>query len=198
MPAFNRFASLLILLLSFVLLSLALPTPNPSYSEESDRLQLPVSNATPNKVLHLLTDLEEKIKEPMRLVVEANSYSEVRAQVEVVVSYLETCSEGVLAAGKQDVGIDESMEEEIANRVAAIVSIIVRSCLEVSLKLGWFLVFGIFAKIDVCLKLLIVNLGTCGEGIVSSIAKVVASTCAQLLISLNFNQAMTALSITSL
>jgi hypothetical protein len=29
----------------------------------------------------------------------------------------------VLAAGKQDVGIDESMEEEIANRVAAIVSV---------------------------------------------------------------------------
>ncbi|CAE6438361.1 unnamed protein product [Rhizoctonia solani] len=195
MPTFSRLATLFVFFLSFTLITLALPTPSYSYSEESDNLLVP--DASPDRVLNLLIDLEGKIKEPMRLVAEAKSYTEVRAQVEVVVSYLEACNEAVLAASKQG-NINESTKAEVASRAAAIISTIVQACLEVSLKLGWFLIFGIFAKIDVCLKSLITNLGVCGEGLVSGIAKIVSSTCTQLLISLNFNQSMTALSITSL
>ncbi|KDN39515.1 hypothetical protein RSAG8_08810, partial [Rhizoctonia solani AG-8 WAC10335] len=133
----------------------------------------------------------------MRLLAEAESYPEVRTQVEVVVTHLETCSVAVLAASKRG-EIDESTKAEIANKAASILSAIVQACLEVSLRLGWFLLFGIFAKIDVCLKVLITNLGASSEGLVVLIAKTVASTCAQLLISLNFNQSMGALAITSL
>ncbi|KAG8710327.1 hypothetical protein FRC11_004639 [Ceratobasidium sp. 423] len=194
MLGISRLASLVIFLLSLGVIAFALPMPTSSYSEETNDLL--ILNPKPN-VLNLLIELEGKIKEPMRLVAEAQSYSEVRTQVDVVVAHLETCSIAVLAAGKDD-AITESTKTEIAGKAAGIISMIMKACLEVSLMLGWFLVFGIFSKLDACLKVLIINLGICGEGLVALIAKTVASTRTQLLVSLNFNQCMAALSITSL
>ncbi|CAE6437375.1 unnamed protein product [Rhizoctonia solani] len=196
MSGISRLLSLVIFLLSLSVITFALPTPTSSYSEETDSLF--VLNTKPNDVLGLLIDLEGKIKEPIRLVAEAQSYSGIRTQVEVVVAHLEACNTAVLAASKHG-EMGESTKAEIAGKAAAIISMIVRTCLEVSLRLGWFLVFGVFSKLDVCLKMLITNLGIIyGGGLVTLIAKTVASTCTQLLISLNFNQSTTALSITSL
>ncbi|QRW15603.1 hypothetical protein RhiXN_03604 [Rhizoctonia solani] len=179
----------------FALIILALPTPGTGHSEQSSHLQF--SYTAPDKVLDLLVDLKTKIKDQMELVAEAKSYSQVRAQVEVVVAHLEACSKAIIAAGNQN-SINGPISPEIASNAADIISIIVQACLEVSLRLGWFLVFGIFSQIDICLKELINSLGSCGEGLVSSVAMFVASTCTQLLISLNFNQTMTALSINDL
>ncbi|EUC59569.1 transmembrane protein, putative [Rhizoctonia solani AG-3 Rhs1AP] len=168
MLTFSRITNLVVfLLVSLSLVCVALPTPS-SYSEERDSIL--VQNAYPNNVLDLLIDLEGKMKAPMRLISETKSYPEVRAQVEVIVAHLETCNDAVLAASERG-QVDESMKAEIASKVASIISMTVQACLEVSLRLGWFLVFGIFAKLDICLKALITNLGTCGEGLVALIAK---------------------------
>ncbi|KAH7332927.1 hypothetical protein B0J17DRAFT_631921 [Rhizoctonia solani] len=171
MYAFSRLSNLFTFLLSLSIIAFALPTPlasTSSYSEERTELVAPTSN--PNNVFDLLANLEAQIKGPITLIAEAKSYSEVRAHVDVVVARVEACNDAVLAAGKRG-EIDESMKVEIASKAASIISVIVQACLEVSLKLGWFLLFGIFAKIDVCLKSLITNLGTCGEGIVMLITK---------------------------
>ncbi|CUA77842.1 hypothetical protein RSOLAG22IIIB_12860 [Rhizoctonia solani] len=194
MPTFSRIASLIVFLLSLSLVSFALPTPS-SYSDEGQDILVPGRNS--NNVLHLLINLEGKIKQPIKLIAEAKTYPEVRAQVEAVVEYLEECNNAVLAASKLG-KVNDSTKREIASKAASIISMIVQACLGVSLRLGWFLIFDMFAKIDVCLNVLITNLGACGAGLVALIANTIASSSTQLLISLNFNQSISALAIKGL
>jgi hypothetical protein len=51
-----------------------------------------------------------------------------------------------------------------------VLQVILHACLRISVKFGLVVVLALFAKIDLCLKVLLLNLGICIEGIVVLIA----------------------------
>jgi hypothetical protein len=114
---------------------------------------------------------------------------DLAAKVEVLVADVTACAKAILAIGA-NIEIDAAVKADIAVKVAAIIAVslapsipsiffsltvlfqvIVKACLSVSVKFGIFVVLALLAKIDICLQLLLINLGICIDGIVVLVAK---------------------------
>ncbi|CAE6499408.1 unnamed protein product [Rhizoctonia solani] len=81
-------------------------------------------------------------------------------------------AKAVVAIGA-NIDIDASVKADIAIKVAAIISVIVKLCVDLVAKFGLLVVVGLLAKIDLCLQLLIVNLGVVVQGLIVLIANIV-------------------------
>ncbi|KAB5588336.1 Transmembrane protein [Ceratobasidium theobromae] len=87
---------------------------------------------------------------------------------------VEACARAILALGAK-VDVDATVKADIAVKVAAIVTVIVKACVSLVAKFGIALCLTILAQVDICLKLLLVNLSVCIEGIIALVVKIVAS-----------------------
>ncbi|KAG8735552.1 hypothetical protein FRC10_010409 [Ceratobasidium sp. 414] len=165
MHAFTRLTSFLLFVLSLSFLTCALPTPVVAGSKE-----LAVRNGGAQDVLSILVDLKAKVDAEVVVLTGCSTLAEVKAEVDVMVGLVEVAAKAVLAVGV-NIEVDADVKAKIAAEVAAIISVMVQACLNISVKFGLALVLAIFAKIDVCLHLLLINLGICIEGIVAVVAK---------------------------
>ncbi|CAE6452880.1 unnamed protein product [Rhizoctonia solani] len=98
--------------------------------------------------------------------------ADLAAKVEVLVADVTACAKAIVAVGV-NIDIDASVKADIAVKVAAIITVIVKLCVDLVAKFGILVVIGLLAKIDLCLQLLIVNLGVCVEGIIVLVANIV-------------------------
>ncbi|KAH7326928.1 hypothetical protein B0J17DRAFT_632860 [Rhizoctonia solani] len=102
-------------------------------------------------------------------IVAVKAVADLAAKVDVLVTDITACAKAIVALGA-NIEIDASVKADIAVKVAAMITVIVNACVSLVAKFGILVVITLLAKIDVCLQLLIVNLGVCVEGIISLVA----------------------------
>ncbi|KAF8595019.1 hypothetical protein BDV93DRAFT_576772 [Ceratobasidium sp. AG-I] len=192
MHAFTRLTSFLVFMLSMSFLACALPAPAASNSQD-----LAIRHDNGDTLCALLDGLAVNVKATADAMVAAKTPIEVQTHGLALVGHVTTCARAIAAiSGKLDVGAE--VEADIATKVSAIISIIVHACLSVSVKFGLAVLLALFVQIDLCIHLLIVNLGWCIDGIVVLIAKIVATTCADVLVTLKFKLCLSVLAIVGL
>ncbi|CUA77843.1 hypothetical protein RSOLAG22IIIB_12861 [Rhizoctonia solani] len=180
MHAFSRFASFLLFVFSLGLIASALPTAPGGNNALATRYG--EDKAT---ILYgLIADLDVKIKADVDVCLKAKTLDEVKIVVDTISADVQACAKAIVALGP--VKLDANVEADIAAKIAAIILVIIKACVDISVKFGLEVVIAVFAKIDLALKCLLVNIGICVEGILVLIAKIVVSTCNDLFVKLNF------------
>ncbi|KAF8597369.1 hypothetical protein BDV93DRAFT_596828 [Ceratobasidium sp. AG-I] len=192
MHTFTRLNSFLVFVLSLSFLACALPAPAASNSQG-----LTIRHDNGDTLCALLDGLAVNVKAMADAMVAAKTPIEVQTHGLALVGHVTTCARAIAAISvKLDVGA--KVEADIATKVSAIISVIVHACLSVSVKFGLVVVLALCAQIDLCLRLLLVNLGICIDGIVVLIAKIVATTCADVLVALKFKLCLSVLAMVGL
>ncbi|KAJ1306359.1 hypothetical protein OPQ81_007365 [Rhizoctonia solani] len=164
MIAFSRLTSILLFVLSLGFLVSALPTA-------VDNKALAARHAS-DDLVGLIVDLQAKVDVDVKAIVAVDAAVDLAAKIDVLVADVTACAKAIVAIGAK-IDIDASVKADLAVKVAAIISVIVKLCVDLVAKFGILVVVGLLAKIDVCLQLLIVNLGVCVEGIISLVANIV-------------------------
>ncbi|KAG9076875.1 hypothetical protein FRC06_009237 [Ceratobasidium sp. 370] len=192
MHAFTRLTSFLLFVLSLSFLTCALPTPAAAGSKE-----LAARHGSGQDVLTIIGDLKAKVDAEVVVMTACGTLAEVKAEVDVLFGLVEVAAKAVLAVGA-NIEVDAEIKAKIAAEVAAIISAIVQACLSVSVKFGLAVLLAVFVQIDVCLHLLLVNLGICIEGIVAVVAKLVVGVSIQAIVKLHLGLCASVLAIVGL
>ncbi|KAJ1306356.1 hypothetical protein OPQ81_007362 [Rhizoctonia solani] len=164
MMAFSRLTSILLFVLSLGFLVSALPT-----SVENKAL---AARHASDDLVALLVDLKAKVDIDVKAIVDVTVAADLAAKVNVLVADITACAKAVVAIGA-NIDIDASVKADIAVKVAAIISVIVKLCVDLVAKFGILVVVGILAQIDVCINLLLVNLGVVVNGVIALVADIV-------------------------
>ncbi|CAE6437364.1 unnamed protein product [Rhizoctonia solani] len=172
MPSFAQFAGLAAVVLSLGYVASALPLNVLMPVNLSCTGSDPVSLA----MAKILVDLQAKIS----LIAGCNTVADLTIAVDALCAILKSCSDELLKIGA-GAAITTDAQASIVACIAGIVTLVVRACISVTLKLGLSAVLVLIAKIDVALQLLLVNLNVCIDGIVVLIAKALASVTVGLL-----------------
>ncbi|KDN33652.1 hypothetical protein RSAG8_13253, partial [Rhizoctonia solani AG-8 WAC10335] len=163
MLAFTRLTSILLFVLSLGFLVSALPT-----AVDSKALAARHSD----DLVGLIVDLQAKVDVDVKAIVAVDAVVDLAAKVDVLVADVTACAKAVVAIGV-NVDIDASVKADIAVKVAAIITVIVQLCVDLVAKFGILVVVGLLAKIDLCLQLLLVNLGVVVQGLIVLIVNIV-------------------------
>ncbi|ELU37992.1 hypothetical protein AG1IA_07973 [Rhizoctonia solani AG-1 IA] len=102
------------------------------------------------------------------------SIAEVQAALRVCVDAIKLCTEELLSIGVV-AEIDARAKADIVATVAAIITLFLKVCLQISLKFGVALVATVVAEVDVCIKALLVSLNICIDGIIVLVVKAITS-----------------------
>ncbi|QRV87068.1 transmembrane protein [Ceratobasidium sp. AG-Ba] len=116
--------------------------------------------------INFRADIEAKI----HALLACGTKAELQVAVGVLVALFKGCSDELLKIGA-GVTIDVEAKASIVACVCSIITLLVEVLVQVAAKLGIWVVIGLFAKIDICLKLLLVNLNICIGGILVLIVK---------------------------
>ncbi|CAE6537854.1 unnamed protein product [Rhizoctonia solani] len=146
MLAFTRITSILLFVLSLGFLVSALPTA-------VDSKALAARHAS-DDLVGLLVDLQVKVDVHVKAIAAVKAVVDLGAKVDVLVADVTVCAKAILAIGA-NIDIDASVKADIA------------------VKFGILVVVGLLAKLDVCINLLLVNLGVVVEGIIVLVANIV-------------------------
>ncbi|CAE6458425.1 unnamed protein product [Rhizoctonia solani] len=187
MLAFSRLTSFILFVLSLSLFTYALPAPGASGA-------LSTRDAKCDQLVDIVVGLKTKVDTCISAALKAEVVADVTAQLNLVVGHVESCAHAVVAIGPVT-DIDDIVKADVAAKVAAIIAVILKACLRLSIKFGLQVLLDLFAKIDVVLKLLLVNLGACVDGIVILVSKIAVATCAHILAKLNFKLCLNTLAL---
>ncbi|CEL56362.1 hypothetical protein RSOLAG1IB_07748 [Rhizoctonia solani AG-1 IB] len=194
MLAFTRLTSILLFVLSLSFLVSALPT------SESKAL---AARHDSNALVELILDLQAKVDVHVKAIrkcfhsvaveedtkpplVAVEVALELVAKIGLLIADINACATAVLAIGA-NIDIDASVKADIGVKVAAIISVIVKLCIDLVAKFGIFVVGALLVQIDLCLKVLISNLGVCVDGLVAVIAEIVVNIGVSVLASVKFD-----------
>ncbi|CEL63916.1 hypothetical protein RSOLAG1IB_05681 [Rhizoctonia solani AG-1 IB] len=177
MHAFSRLTTFFFFVLSLSIFAYALPAPGTSGS-------LSTRDAKCDNVFAVVAELKAKVDTCLLATVKADTSAVVVAQLELVVGHVNDSAHEIAMVGSI-ADMDVAMKADLAAKVSAIIAVILKACLKVSVKFGIQVLLDILVKIDAALKLLVVNVGACVDGVVVLIAKIVATTCAHIVADLN-------------
>ncbi|KAB5588626.1 Transmembrane protein [Ceratobasidium theobromae] len=166
MLAFSRLTSFLLFVLSLSFLTCALPAPAPNSNA------LAIRGHSDVDLVKLVVDLEADVNAAVKVIADVDIITDLAVHVDALVVKVNTCAQAVAAIGA-NIDIDASVKADLAVRIAAIITAIVHVCVSVSAKFGILVVVSLFAKIDACLHLLLLNLGVCVQGIIALVANIV-------------------------
>ncbi|CAE6459125.1 unnamed protein product [Rhizoctonia solani] len=116
--------------------------------------------------------------------VHLDSLADVSVALNACIELIKACSDELLKIGAT-VTLDAKAKEDIVAFVAAIITLFVKVCLQLTLKFGVAAVARIFADIDLCIKLLLVNLNVCVDGIIALVLNALVSVTVGLMPQLN-------------
>ncbi|CUA68924.1 hypothetical protein RSOLAG22IIIB_08169 [Rhizoctonia solani] len=187
MHVFSRLTSFVLFILSLSLFAHALPAPGSSGA-------LVTRDPKCDQLVDVVVDLKTKVDTCISAIVKAEVVADVSVQIDAIVGHVNTCANAIVAIGAVS-DIDTVVKADIAARVAAIIAVIVKACLRLSVKFGLQVFLELFVKIDAAIKLLLVNLSVCIDGIVVLISQIVVATCAHILVTLNFELCLSVLAL---
>ncbi|CCO36725.1 hypothetical protein BN14_10868 [Rhizoctonia solani AG-1 IB] len=177
MLAFTRLTSILLFVLSLSFLVSALPT--------SESKALATRHAS-NDLLDLIVKLHADVEAHVKVILAVDVALELVTKIGLLIADINACATAVLAIGA-NIDIDASVKADIGVKVAAIISVIVKLCIDLVAKFGIFVVGALLVQIDLCLKVLISNLGVCVDGLVAVIAEIVVNIGVSVLASVKFD-----------
>ncbi|KAF8758442.1 hypothetical protein RHS01_02269 [Rhizoctonia solani] len=125
---------------------------------------------------------EQKIRALLIL----NSVAELKVAIAVIVALFKECGDELLKIGA-GVAIDVDAHASIVACVSAVITLLVKICLQLSVKFGVAAVVAIFADIDVVLRVCLVNLEVCVVGIVALIVQACVYITASVLAQVKFD-----------
>ncbi|QRV87002.1 hypothetical protein RhiJN_15020 [Ceratobasidium sp. AG-Ba] len=163
MLTFTRLAGFAFVLLSLSFLVSAIPVVTRTYTS----ICAPSGN---DAVSLLFINLRAEIEAKIHALLACGTKAELHVAVGVLVALFKGCSDELLKIGA-GVTIDVEAKASIVACVCSIITLLVEVLVQVAAKLGIWVVIGLFVKIDVCLKLLLVNLNICIGGILALIVK---------------------------
>ncbi|KAB5588207.1 Transmembrane protein [Ceratobasidium theobromae] len=197
MHAFSRITGFLFFVLSLSVFVSALP----AYSHDSyNNAPAPGSYGQPSKsdvVVGAIAKLDVDVRAAVAALVECKAVADVKGHVDVIVKHVHTCADALVGVGAK-IDVEATVKTDITAKIAALIILIVKACVDVSVRLGLKAVVGIFAQLDVCIKLLLVSLAGCIEGSVGLVAKIVAASCVDLLAQLKFDLCLKVLALAKL
>lgn len=175
MSSFIRVAGAAAVVLSLGYLATALP----AVSTDS----IPAITGT-DACSQLVAKLVIDIKACIDVILGCNTVADVTVAIHALVAVITGCADELLKIGA-GVQVVAEAKLNIAACIAAILTVVVKVCVQVSLKFGITVVAALLAEVDLCLKLLLVNLNICIGGIVELVVKALASVTVGLLAQIN-------------
>ncbi|CAE6440612.1 unnamed protein product [Rhizoctonia solani] len=167
MSSFLRIAGAAALVISFGLAARALPL---------DILNINISPLNhSDAVCHALNKMiDADIVVKLRACVNAGTIADVKVAIDACVEVIKVCADALL---KIDAGVtvDAVAKADIVACIAALITLIVKVCLQLTLKFGVSVVATLFVELDACVRLLLVNLDICIAGILDLIVKACVS-----------------------
>ncbi|KDN35467.1 hypothetical protein RSAG8_11550, partial [Rhizoctonia solani AG-8 WAC10335] len=177
MSSFLRFAGAAALVLSFGLAARALPLG--IFGEVAIKA-LAGTDAICAALNHLIVDCDIVAK--LTACVNVATLAELQVAIAACVEPIKACADALLNI---DAGVgaavDASVKADIVVCLVAFISLIVKVCLQLTLKFGVSVVATLLAELDLCVKLLLVNLNICIAGIMDLIVKACASATVSLM-----------------
>ncbi|CAE6437357.1 unnamed protein product [Rhizoctonia solani] len=174
MPSFTQFAGLAAVVLSLGYFANALPTGLGLFGPVD--LSCTGKDAVSLVFAKFIVGLEAKIN----ALISCGTIAELSVAVDVLVALFKGCADDLLKIGA-GVAVTAEAQASIVACVCGIITLLVRACIAVTLKFGLSVVLVLFAKIDLALQLLLLNLNICIGGILALIAKALASVTVGLL-----------------
>ncbi|QRV72211.1 hypothetical protein RhiJN_00225 [Ceratobasidium sp. AG-Ba] len=181
MHAFTRLTSFLLFILSLNFLACALPTPANSGSKD-----LAIRNVQADALVAACVQLKADVTVHAAVLAKVETLVDAKAAVAVIVKDLNLAAKVFMSLGA-GLELDEKVKVEVVACIAAVISVIAQACLSVSLKLGLAVCLVIFAQLDVALRLVLVKLDICVNGIVALIVKALAQVAVEALIKINLH-----------
>ncbi|QRW10514.1 hypothetical protein RhiLY_09513 [Ceratobasidium sp. AG-Ba] len=170
MLSFTRLASFLLFVLSLSFLACAAPTPRISELAVRDYGYGDDSGSSPSdNVAAILIGLKADVDATCNKIVDITVFTEIQSEAAVLVAHVHHAAELILALGENKV--DANIQAKIAVQVYAILKVIIRTFAKVSARFGITAVLAIWAQIDACIHLLLVNCDICVHGIVAVVLK---------------------------
>ncbi|KAG8778472.1 hypothetical protein FRC12_024976 [Ceratobasidium sp. 428] len=164
MHTFTRIAAFAFILFSLSFLVSAIPTA-PRHTLGA--IYLPTGGDAVSAIfIKLCVNLEAKIK----ALYGCGTLVELEAALNVLLTLFGGCADELLKVDV-DVVVSAEAKASIVACVCSIITLLVKVCAEVSVKFGIIAVVGLYAKLDLCLKVLLVNLNICIGGILALIVK---------------------------
>ncbi|CAE6403009.1 unnamed protein product [Rhizoctonia solani] len=174
MPSFVQFAGLAAIVLSLGYFASAAPVNLGIFAPVD--LSCTGNDAISVVLAKLFVDIELKIN----ALVSCSTIAELTVAVDVLVALFKGCADDLLKIGA-GVVVTAEAQANIVACIAGLITLLVRAFVSVTLKFGLTAVVAIFAKIDVALQLLLVNLNICIGGVLALVAKAIASVTVGLL-----------------
>ncbi|CAE6481180.1 unnamed protein product [Rhizoctonia solani] len=174
MPSFIQFAGLAVVVLSLGYFASAAPVSLGLFAPVN--LSCTGTDAISLVLAKLIVGLDAKIS----ALTSCTSVAELTTAVDVLVALFKGCADDLLKIGA-GVVVTAEAQASIVACVIGMITLLVRACIAVTLKFGLTVVLTLFAKLDVALQLLLVNLNICIGGILVLIAQALASVTVGLL-----------------
>ncbi|CUA77841.1 hypothetical protein RSOLAG22IIIB_12859 [Rhizoctonia solani] len=174
MPSFVQFAGLAAVVLSLGYFASAAPVSLGLFAPVN--LSCTGTDAVSLVLAKLILDLEVKIN----ALTACATIADLHIAADVLVALFKGCADDLLKIGA-GVAVTVEAQASIVACIAGIITLLVRACIAVTLKFGLAAVIAVYAKIDVALQLLLINLNICIGGILVLIAKAIASVTVGLL-----------------
>ncbi|EUC59578.1 transmembrane protein, putative [Rhizoctonia solani AG-3 Rhs1AP] len=174
MSSFVRFAGFAAVILSLGLFATALPLLNAKI----------VACVGVDAVCEILNKLvvELSVEAKIKALLACGTIAELEVAVKVLIALFQGCADELLNIGA-DVVVEADAKLSIIACVASIITLLVHVLVQVCLKFGIAATVTLCAQIDVVVRLLLVNLNICIDGIVTLIVKalatVIVTLCAQ-------------------
>ncbi|QRV87127.1 hypothetical protein RhiJN_15145 [Ceratobasidium sp. AG-Ba] len=181
MHAFTRLTSFVLFILSLNFLVCALPTPANSGSKD-----LAIRNVQADALVAACVQLKADVTVHAAVLAKVETLVDAKAAVAVIVKDLNLAAKVFMDLGA-GIELDDKVKVEVVACIAAVVSVIVQACLSLSLKLGLAVCLVIFAQLDVALRLLLVKLDICVNGILALIVKALVQVDVEALIKIKLH-----------
>ncbi|KAG8724776.1 hypothetical protein FRC09_014412 [Ceratobasidium sp. 395] len=166
MHAFTRVVAFVFVLLSLSFLVSALPALPRTFGS----ICLP--NGT-DKVSATVAKFAAEIEVKINVLLGCGTKAELIAAIDALIACIKVYI-GALDKVGAGIAITVEAKASIVASVVSIISLLVKVLAQVTVKFGLVVVLSLFAKIDICLKELLVALNVCVDGILPLIAKALA------------------------
>ncbi|CAE6450297.1 unnamed protein product [Rhizoctonia solani] len=187
MHVLSRLTSFILFVLSMSIFTHALPSPGTSGA-------LTTRDAKCDQLVDVVVALKANVDTCIAAIVKADVAADINLQLEAIVRHVQATADTIVTVGAV-ADMDAIVKADVAAKVAAIIAVILKACLRLSIKFGIQVFLELFVKIDAALKLLLVNIGACVDGIVILISQIVVATCAHILVTLSFKSCLSVLTL---
>ncbi|CAE6473766.1 unnamed protein product [Rhizoctonia solani] len=178
MLALGRLANLVLVVFSLGLLVCSAPTPSAMHGQKSGKLHMLAVRGhhegagNVKLLLGAVVDLKAKVVARADAIVniKADALGEAQVEINKLVADIEHYSNTI--ASLTNLNVDAKFKASIAAHVLVAIKTILKICASLTAKFGIQVFLELFAKLDLCLKVLLRSLDVCMDGFLVSLGNI--------------------------